>query len=316
MGNATALNVKDEPNGEFLYACSQDSEEELLLKLEFIKENRSDELKTLLEFKETNLKQTPLQILIHKGFLNVIKKMFEYLPDLNHMISDVSAIHYSIISSQPDILSYFLTLDWAKDHISAFEGQDNETPLHIAAKEGEVVCASLLFDLGKIDPKEISSIGCTISGAQPIFIAAQKGHLNIINLFISKQPNLNSRWRSGATPLMVAAQNGHGDIVNVLIKAGADIDIQRLDGSTALICAAYQGHLDIVNQLIGAGASFDKKTKQGFTAFAWAVYGNKEAIACVLMGADPNWRSMDLPPTPEFEIWRNIRANTIPSSSS
>ena len=55
---------------------------------------------------------------------------------------------------------------------------------------------------------------------------------------------------SGATPLYVAAQNGHLDIVKALLEAGADRNQAMNSGATPLFIAAEKGHLDVVEMLL------------------------------------------------------------------
>ena len=57
----------------------------------------------------------------------------------------------------------------------------------------------------------------------------------------------------GATPLFIAAQNGHLEIVQFLVESGANKDQGTTnDGATPVFIAAQNGHLEIVRVLGGA----------------------------------------------------------------
>ena len=68
---------------------------------------------------------------------------------------------------------------------------------------------------------------------------------------------------SGATPLYIAAQNGHLDVVRHLVEVGADKDQALNSGATPLYIAAQNGHLDVVRHLVEVGADKDQANNQG-----------------------------------------------------
>ena len=56
-------------------------------------------------------------------------------------------------------------------------------------------------------------------------------------------------WETGATPLYMAAEKGHFDVVKCLVEHGADKDKAINDGYTPLQCAAINGHTEVVTYL-------------------------------------------------------------------
>src|SRR3989339_521673 len=108
----------------------------------------------------------------------------------------------------------------------------------------------------------------TDKGTTALYVAAQNGHTQIVELLLAAGANVNSpRTDNGMTPLLIAAQNGHAQIMQLLLAAGANVDIQRTDsGTTPLFIAAQLGHTQIVRLLLAAGADITLRDNSGRTA--------------------------------------------------
>ena len=68
---------------------------------------------------------------------------------------------------------------------------------------------------------------CDDTGATPIFIAAEEGHLDVVRfLALEAQANVTQATTdNGATPIYIAAQEGHLDIVRFLaLEAQANVN--------------------------------------------------------------------------------------------
>jgi hypothetical protein len=75
-----------------------------------------------------------------------------------------------------------------------------------------------------------------------LYCACQEGHLDLVNLMISKGAN---DWNWG---LSGACRNGHLDMANLMISKGAN------EWNWGLINACLGGHLDLANLMISKGA--------------------------------------------------------------
>lgn len=63
--------------------------------------------------------------------------------------------------------------------------------------------------------------------------------------------SVNRRTRSGASPLYLACQEGHLHLAQFLVKdCGADVHLRALDGMSALHAAAARGHYSLVVWLV------------------------------------------------------------------
>ncbi|OPJ86831.1 hypothetical protein AV530_010674 [Patagioenas fasciata monilis] len=95
-----------------------------------------------------------------------------------------------------------------------------------------------------------------INGRNGLMVACYKGFVDIVPL-LQKCPylNVNQQDKDGNTALMMAAQAGHITIVNYLLNYYPMLDVDKRDprGLTALMKAAVQGRQDCVAALLLAG---------------------------------------------------------------
>ena len=69
----------------------------------------------------------------------------------------------------------------------------------------------------------------------------------------SRPGDVNAANQYRITPLAVAAEQGHLDIVNMLVAAGAKVNARDTAGGTALSVAILRGYKEIVEALLAAG---------------------------------------------------------------
>ncbi|RYC55163.1 hypothetical protein CHU98_g11044 [Xylaria longipes] len=85
-----------------------------------------------------------------------------------------------------------------------------------------------------------------IRGESPLWIAAGKGHLEVVRCLIQRPDvNFNSTSISARPPIFWPSAYGYTAIVEELVAAGAVTDIRDTDGETAISIARQCGHLDI-----------------------------------------------------------------------
>ncbi|SCN86224.1 uncharacterized protein FFMR_09006 [Fusarium fujikuroi] len=129
----------------------------------------------------------------------------------------------------------------------SYRDRHKQTVLHKACISGKIELAGFLLGLGEetIAPDPIDG-----SGRTPLYFAAERGHIEIVNCLIENQANVNSLDRRSETPLFKPAGNGHLAVVERLLDAGTDAT--RLDNwqRTPLLFAAMKGRYVIAKTLL------------------------------------------------------------------
>ena len=82
-------------------------------------------------------------------------------------------------------------------------------------------------------------------GTAPLFMAAQEGHLPVVQLLLDREAAVNQAHDDGATPLIIAAQNSLISVVQLLLKHEVSDDMH----SEARETAYNQGHAAVVAAL-------------------------------------------------------------------
>ena len=126
-----------------------------------------------------------------------------------------------------------------------------------------------------------NSEGCT-----PLFLAALKGHLPVVELLLGRGAEVNHADCVGATPLYVAALKGHVPVVELLLGRGADVNQARRDGITPLFIASRYGHLPVVGLLLGRGADVNPANSSTTPLYIASHTGQVSVVELLLeMGA-------------------------------
>jgi hypothetical protein len=118
----------------------------------------------------------------------------------------------------------------------------------------------------------------------PLHVAASKPSLGVLELFLTRQSELNVIDREGMTPLKVAVFHGHVAAVEMLLAAGSDVnDTFIASRATALHIAVHSGHEKIVALLLEQGAEIEAKNVLSESPLCIALRKGKYAIAKMLV---------------------------------
>jgi len=68
------------------------------------------------------------------------------------------------------------------------------------------------------------NIGVSADGIPPIYVASQRGHLEVVKTLIHYQADIARTTADGWSALLVASSFGHIDVVRTLLESGANPD--------------------------------------------------------------------------------------------
>jgi ankyrin repeat protein len=163
--------------------------------------------------------------------------------------------------------------------------RDGTTPLHWAARRGDVAMVNLLLHHGG-NARAVNRFGIT-----PLWLACVDGSVPIVDALLKAGADVNApRLDSGETPLMITARSGHAVVVDALVHHGADVNaVEHVRGQTALMWAASERHPAVVRVLLDAGAD-PRKWSKTMSALMFAVRaGDVESTRLLLeAGVDVN----------------------------
>ncbi|GLT88947.1 hypothetical protein SLE2022_069540 [Rubroshorea leprosula] len=194
-----------------------------------------------------------------------------------------------------------------KKYVKQVTGRHNDTGLHLAAQQGDLVDVKrILEDIrlqmvgtssGADVDEEVAEIRASVVnevnelGETALFTAAEKGHLDVVNelLMYSNKETLSKKNRSGYDPLHIAALRGHHAIVQVLLDH--DPTLSNTCGpsnATPLISAATKGHTAVVNELLSKdGNLLEISRSNGKNALHLAARQGHLDIVEALLEKDP-----------------------------
>jgi len=143
---------------------------------------------------------------------------------------------------------------------------DKQHGLFIALQEPSLKVAKLLIETPQTNLDFISPAGETA-----LMIAALKGHTDMVNAILRKQPEVN---KTGWTALHYASTGGHTQIIRILLDHYAYIDAAAPNGTTPLMMAAQYGSTEAVKLLLDEGADPTLKSQLGLGAVDFAQLGS------------------------------------------
>jgi ankyrin repeat protein len=142
------------------------------------------------------------------------------------------------------------------------------TALYLAAQKGQLEIVKALLNLGA-DVNVLFANQYT-----PVYVAAEKGREKVIQLLAAEtKADLNFPDKKGITPLIAAVQEGHANVVKALLETGR-VDINKAiiaTDCTALQISIKKRRTDITNLL----QSYNLRNKKRVTPLIPAITNNK-----------------------------------------
>ena len=277
--------------------------------------------------KKNNMGWTPLHVAASKGHVGVVKLLIEYGADIEKTTTKEgwSPLHIAHYNQHQEVIDLLLEKNEDKSGETYFQrikrffssayidrtAKNRFSPLYTSAEIGDVGSVRYLLEKSA-DKKKTDSMGLN-----PLHIAAQNGHLEVVKLLALEEKSLfsnifgtnhlyiNQVDKNGFTPLYLAIKNGHTDIIEFLRSRGANLYQTNSSGESFLHLAAKHGHTDVINYLHQIGAAdMTKANRHGETALYLAA--KHEQIQCfeILRGLGSSLTSL----TSEGETYLHLAA--------
>ncbi|CAJ1077854.1 ankyrin repeat and SOCS box protein 2-like [Xyrichtys novacula] len=186
----------------------------------------------------------------------------------------------------------------------------NQTPLLLAASQGQVACVDFFLKRGA-DPNIPEKDGetplftacdnlncavvdlllrsgaqvnrCSVRGFSPLHEGCRHGNVELCKMLLEAGAHLETKNIYGITPFFTAAQHGHVDTLRLLAKKGADINKQALDGASPLFEACKNGHIAAVELLLALKADANRSLMSGLLPLHVAVQNNHIRVVTMLI---------------------------------
>uniref|UniRef100_F6Q5C2 Ankyrin repeat and death domain containing 1B n=1 Tax=Monodelphis domestica TaxID=13616 RepID=F6Q5C2_MONDO len=175
--------------------------------------------------------------------LDIMEQLVEKKVNINAMNSmKRTALHFAVggnhLSAVEFLLNHKARVDIADKH--------GLTVLHLAAWFGSLEIMLMLVKAGA-DQKAKNQDGMTI-----LHFAAQNNNVRIVDYLIQDLHlrELNQQDEKGRKPFLLAAERGHVEMIEKLIELNLLTSEKDKEGNTALHLAAKHGHTSIVEMLI------------------------------------------------------------------
>ena len=161
--------------------------------------------------------------------------------------------------------------------------QFDNTPLHIAARNGQVEAVKeLLKEEYGVDVDNKNEDERT-----PCHLAARYGHVDVLKLILEKDSfAIFDNDEDDNTPLHLAAKHSHAEAVDFLLCQGASVHKRNSKNWTALDCAAASGSYDCAVLLLNHDSPVDPQDRRGVTPLHLAAIHGHEKLARLLLEHD------------------------------
>ena len=128
----------------------------------------------------------------------------------------------------------------------------------------------------------------TVDNDTPLIIACREGNLDKVKLLLKygAKPQISNKRK--VTPLHISSQHGYKEIIQLLTEKGADVCSQHQLGQTALMLSVYSGDVETVKMLIEAGSPLEAKDNGKSTVILYAFHRSEREIANYLLELKPD----------------------------
>ncbi|KAM6897537.1 ankyrin repeat and SOCS box protein 3 [Xenentodon cancila] len=178
-----------------------------------------------------------------RGHLAVVRLLLKAHADINQLTNDLSCPLYAAVDNGHQDVVKVLVSKGAE--VNGTHTASCWTCLHQAVYKGHGGIVRILVSVCNLEARDDHDIS-------PLFVAAQYGQEECLEVLITAGAGVNSQAADLATPLLIASQEGHRACVDLLLEHGADpnMSCSREWPQLPIHAAAEFGHVSILRRLI------------------------------------------------------------------
>eukprot|EP00854_Cymbomonas_tetramitiformis_P007407 gene7407-8819_t len=178
--------------------------------------------------------KTPLHIAVSTDAVELVEILVANGADVNAVDeSKLSPAHQAFLRGHQDVLASIMRAPSMDFNLRV--GGNNETVLHLSAKEGHEAQVKMILDQDVEAAYARSASNCTA-----LHLAAQAGHQHIVQLLVENgRFDIDALARDNYTPLLFAIRGDHVQTVKFLLGKGASMKARAKASRPLLI--AYSG---------------------------------------------------------------------------
>uniref|UniRef100_A0A9J7Y9L0 Ankyrin repeat and SOCS box containing 10 n=1 Tax=Cyprinus carpio carpio TaxID=630221 RepID=A0A9J7Y9L0_CYPCA len=192
---------------------------------------------------------TPLHITAGRGFTECLRHLLLRGARVDLSPGGTTALHEACEECQPDCVK--LLLQYGANPNATNE--DGQMPLHVCTELDSLECAKHLIAFGALISGQSLDDNDT-----PLHVAARHGLTDHVELYLRHGAALNLQNDDGNTPLNAACSQPqdctslerYSRVCHMLVAAGADIHISDADKQTPLHMACKNANPDVVDLLL------------------------------------------------------------------
>ncbi|XP_060241581.1 ankyrin repeat and death domain-containing protein 1B isoform X2 [Meriones unguiculatus] len=251
--------------------------------------------------------------------LDLMEKLFEKKVNINAVNNmNRTALHFAVGSNNLSVVDFLLSHKARVDvpdkhgltviHLAAWSGsleimlmlvkagadqraesQEGMNALHFAAQNNSLrIVDYLIQDLHLQDLNQPNE-----RGRKPFLLAAERGHVEMIEKLIFLNLHTSEKDKEGNTALHLAATHGHSPAVQVLLTQWPEVNTTNELNVSALQMATRNGHTSLVNFLLSENADLQQEKEPAESALHLAVTNNHPTVVTSLLRARHDVDALD-----------------------
>ncbi|KAL8732257.1 MAG: hypothetical protein Q9166_002829 [cf. Caloplaca sp. 2 TL-2023] len=206
-------------------------------------------------------------------------QVYQFSKGMHHShLSAFKPLFFAASFGLPNTLKELLDEEEENDLDSWTETEGD--PIREAVEQGHTEVVKIL-----IEHYELSD---ETKLAQYLYIAASKGHDDIVRYLLDKGVNVDAVGGKQGTALQIAALEGHRDVAHILLSRHASTKVVSARFGTPLSAAAEKGHERTFQTLLNAGASINGKGGWYAYPLISAIVGQNDTLIQILLNKGAN----------------------------